>query len=106
MLLLISWVEVSLLAAKRPGLVEQLARGGAARHLERLAGRAQVLVEGPDGGIVLGGAQGGHGQRGAQASVAVVADRGLATDAAPRLARHGCQPGVGGEGVGCDYLVR
>src|SRR5215210_5362835 len=37
LLLLMLRVEALLLGAERPGLVQQLARGGAARHLERLA---------------------------------------------------------------------
>jgi len=53
------------LGAERPGLVHQLPRGGTARDLHWLAGRAQALVEGPDGRIAAGGAAGRHGQRGA-----------------------------------------
>jgi len=45
LLLFMIRVEALPLAAERPGLVEQLARGGAARDLQRLAGGAQPVVE-------------------------------------------------------------
>src|SRR4051794_19154064 len=82
LLLLISRVEALLLAAERPGLVQQLPRGSAARHLLRLAGRAQPLVEGLDGRVEAGGAQGRHVQGGTQPGVPLVADLRPAADAA------------------------
>ena len=87
-------VEALQLAAERPGLVEQLARGGAARDLLRLARRAQALVERLDRRVVARGAEGRHVQRGAQPRVArrgrCAAGRGRCapTRAAPGPARR------------------
>src|SRR3954451_11225210 len=94
LLLFMIRVEALQLAAERPGLVEEFARGGAARDFLRFSCGAQALVEGPDGGVVAGGAERGHVQCRAQPAVAVVADGRSAADAAPRLTRHRGQPGV------------
>ncbi len=94
MLLFVVPVEALLLGAERPGEVEQLARGGAARHFHRRARRAQALVEGLDGRVVLRGAEGGHVQCGAETPVAIVPDARPAADAAPRLARHRREPRI------------
>src|SRR5262245_5207319 len=72
LLLFLIQVEALEFAAERPGLVEQLPRGGAARHLLGLARVAQPLVAGLDRRGVARRAEGGHGERGAQPPVAVV----------------------------------
>src|SRR5215213_2634634 len=82
LLLLMIRVEALLLGAERPGEVEQFPRGGTACDFHRLAGRAQALVERPDRGVVAGGAERRHVQRGPQSCVAVMADAGAAADAA------------------------
>src|SRR3954447_25381744 len=96
LLLLVSWIEHFALGPDRPGLVEQLARGGAARDLLRLPGVTQASIEGLDGGVVLGRTERRHIERGAEAPIAAVPDAGVAADAAPRRARHRREAGVGG----------
>src|SRR6266542_824287 len=92
-------LEALLFGAEHPGLVEELARGGAPRHFLGLPGRAQA-VKGLARGVVAGGAERRPGERGAPPAVAIVADTRPAADAAPRLAEQRGAPDVGGERVG------
>ncbi len=105
-LLLMIRVEALELGAERPGLMEQLARGGAAGDLQRLAGGAQPVVERLDRGVVPRGAERRHGQGGPQPGIAVVADAGPTADAAPDSRGIGARPAYAVRDSGPAHRVK